>query len=129
VREGYATGTVGKGGKTRAFHLALIDPATILPADQVGPPPPRDPAGTPRARRARHGCRVVQRALTARGAQDDEPFRKLELDSRREKFPLPREIPPGAGAAPPADGTQGGPQELVRPGSLPRSSRGAVAGS
>ena len=35
VREGYSTGGVGVGGKTRAFHLALIDPSTILPADQV----------------------------------------------------------------------------------------------
>eukprot|EP00290_Baffinella_frigidus_P033189 CAMPEP_0180272172 /NCGR_PEP_ID=MMETSP0988-20121125/4104_1 /TAXON_ID=697907 /ORGANISM="non described non described, Strain CCMP2293" /LENGTH=143 /DNA_ID=CAMNT_0022243227 /DNA_START=51 /DNA_END=478 /DNA_ORIENTATION=+ len=34
VREGYSTGGVGVGGKTRAFHLALIDPSTILEAEQ-----------------------------------------------------------------------------------------------
>ena len=31
IREGYACGTVCTGGKSRAFHLALVDSSAVIP--------------------------------------------------------------------------------------------------
>mmetsp|Transcript_75901 Transcript_75901/g.123269 ORF Transcript_75901/g.123269 Transcript_75901/m.123269 type:complete len:115 (+) Transcript_75901:210-554(+) len=41
TREGYACGTVCTGGKSRAFHLAVVDSSAIIPpGPREGPPEP-----------------------------------------------------------------------------------------